>query len=200
MKRQRINLVTQELRETGKQLSVPRLIRTAGGLLLLSLLVGLPALTLWEVRLLRSGTEELVQRRDSIAAQLNQLNMSLAQSGESRPVQISEQRREASEDQQQQGEGILSDRILWSELLEEVSRLIPENAWLTRLENFGMEVRLSGLARSRQDVSRFLSALSRSKLFWETKLLFVQREGGKKRQVSFALVTSPTSHAVRKGG
>lgn len=200
MKKQRINLVTQELRETGKQLSVPRLIRTAGGLLLLSLLVGLPALTLWEVRLLRSGTEKLVQRRDSIATQLNRLNMSLAQSGESRPVQNSEQRREASEDQQQPGEGILADRILWSELLGEVSRLIPENAWLTHLENSGMEVRLSGLARSRQDVSRLLSALSRSKLFGETKLLFVQREGGGKRQVSFALVTSLTSHVVRKGG
>jgi len=60
--------------------------------------------------------------------------------------------------------------------LNGIAQLIPENVWLTDIEDKGTELRLSGFAESNEAVANFMRKLEASPLFANVRLLVIKRQ------------------------
>ncbi|TAK07769.1 MAG: hypothetical protein EPO39_05860 [Candidatus Manganitrophaceae bacterium] len=86
-------------------------------------------------------------------------------------------------------EAILKERIAWSRVLVEVSRVVPEGVWITALENSAEKgVRLDGFALSYPKVTDLMSSLEVSPLFQDVLLDFSRQNSGERR-VDFSIHT-----------
>jgi Tfp pilus assembly protein PilN len=76
---------------------------------------------------------------------------------------------------------LVRERILWSEVMRELSLTVPNDVWLTNLESGNSkradrkEVRLVGLARSHPDLTRFITLLEGSNYFSDISLIYAQK-------------------------
>lgn len=59
--------------------------------------------------------------------------------------------------------------------LHDLARVIPENVWLTKVDNAGDEIKLSGLGESNKAVANFMRALDQSPLFSNVRLQVISR-------------------------
>jgi type IV pilus assembly protein PilN len=59
--------------------------------------------------------------------------------------------------------------------LHSIAKLIPENVWLTSIQDKGGSLRLSGLGESNKAVANFMRALDESELFGDISLQVIQR-------------------------
>ncbi len=101
----------------------------------------------------------------------------------------------------------LSNRIRWSELMREVSMVIPEGVWITRWESLApttrpqtdktqdrssqgpdeMQIKISGEALSQEQLNLFLLTLERSPLLIESRLTHARKIN---KEVQFELIVS----------
>lgn len=96
---------------------------------------------------------------------------------------------------------LLKSRVVWSSVLREVSLVVPEDVYLTRLETSeakvpgpllskeGQGIRLVGFAPSHTPITSFMAAMERSAYFTDVALIYAQKgsEAGVSR-VGFELV------------
>ena len=86
---------------------------------------------------------------------------------------------------------LVRERILWSEVMRELSHTVPEEVWLTNLESGSSkradrkEVRLVGLARSHLDLTRFITRLEGSNYFSDISLIYAQKGEEPSGKVNF---------------
>ncbi len=85
-------------------------------------------------------------------------------------------------------EAILKERVAWSRVLVEVSRVVPEGVWITGLENDATQgVRFDGFAASYQKVTDLMASLEVSPLFQDVLLDFSRQNP--ERRVDFSIHT-----------
>ncbi|MEK7307218.1 MAG: PilN domain-containing protein [Nitrospirota bacterium] len=86
---------------------------------------------------------------------------------------------------------LVRERILWSEVMRELSLTVPEEVWLTDLESRNSkradrkEVRLVGLAGSHLDLTRFITLLEGSNYFSDISLIYAQKGEDPSGKVNF---------------
>jgi Tfp pilus assembly protein PilN len=86
------------------------------------------------------------------------------------------------------GEALLKERVMWSRILVEVSRVVPEGVWITGLENNPAQgVRFDGFAVSYQKLTELMSSLEASPLFQDVLLDFSRQNT--ERKVDFSIHT-----------
>lgn len=85
-------------------------------------------------------------------------------------------------------EAILKERVAWSSVLVEVSRVVPEGVWITGFENNAAQgVRFDGFAASYQKVTDLMASLETSPLFQDVLLDFSRQNP--ERRVDFSIHT-----------
>lgn len=84
-------------------------------------------------------------------------------------------------------EGLLHSRILWSEVLRQISLLVPRGVTLTRLEATeggppgllsnpdARGLRFVGSARSHDQITFFIAALEQSRRFSDVSLVYAEK-------------------------
>ncbi len=139
---------------------------------------------------LRSRLAEVTAKRDAVNLELVTLSgrIDTVQKGEAQRVSDVQKRTSAMRE-------ILNDRIAWSDVLREVSFLVPDGVFLTNLESSEVaggilstaekQVRCVGFARSHAGVTRLLSALEMSPWFSQVALGYSQQ--GAADQVNFEI-------------
>jgi Tfp pilus assembly protein PilN len=84
------------------------------------------------------------------------------------------------------------ERIPWSGLMREVSFLVPDNVWLTRIEGIEdpkgekpfekvqsiKELKFVGFASSHRAITQWMSALEGSRYFGRVTLIFAKKDSG----------------------
>ena len=86
---------------------------------------------------------------------------------------------------------LVRERILWSEVMRELSLTVPNDVWLTNLESGNSkmadrkEVRMVGLARSHLDLTRFITLLEGSNYFSDISLTYAQKGEEPSGKVNF---------------
>jgi Tfp pilus assembly protein PilN len=152
----------------------------------------------WRVSVLKKEVREFAVQRDKTQQELARLNgeiVSLA--GQT------EMSREAAAQQLEAMRDLLKTRIPWSDVVREVSFIVPEGVWLTQLESLdskpdgilssatGKTVRFIGVAHSQTAVNRFISSLERSPRYGSVSLVYAQKGGGEGVQgVGFELTAA----------
>ncbi|MDX8402020.1 MAG: PilN domain-containing protein [Mariprofundaceae bacterium] len=88
------------------------------------------------------------------------------------------------------------------EMLAEISKVIPENVWLTSIADNGPTLALSGLAESNKAVANFMRALDRSPLFENVRVSVITRKDVRGVPVrSFGITVARTApEKAGKGG
>ncbi len=88
---------------------------------------------------------------------------------------------------------ILKERIVWSKVLMEVSRIVPEGAWMTTFDhNTTGGIRFDGFAVSQQKVTDLIASLEQSPLFQDVTLDFSRQnstEGATENMIDFSIQT-----------
>jgi Tfp pilus assembly protein PilN len=193
-----INLVSREILFEEKpfpfkQVAVPMALSAAVILLILASLG-----YAWRVRVLNKEVRGLAIQRDKTQQELARLN------GEIGGLTQQTQTNQASAAQQREAmRDLLKNRIPWSDVVREVSFMVPEGVWLTQMESFdskpaglfppatGKTVRFIGVAQSQAAVNHFISALERSPRYGSVSLVYTQKGGGEGVQgVSFELIAA----------
>lgn len=84
-------------------------------------------------------------------------------------------------------ESLLKESVVWSLILAEVSRIVPEGIWITQFENNAAEgVRFDGFTLSYQKVTDLISSLETSPLFQDVLLDF-SRQNPSERRIDFSV-------------
>lgn len=193
-----INLVSREIlfEETPfpfKQVAVPMALSAAVILLILASLG-----YAWRVRVLNKEVRELAIQRDKTQQELARFNGEIG--GLTQQTQTSQ---ESAAQQREAMRDLLKNRIPWSDVVREVSFMVPEGVWLTQMESLdskpaglfpsatGKTVRFIGVAHSQAAVNHFISALERSPRYGSVSLVYTQKGGGEGVQgVSFELTAA----------
>jgi|GEM_PF-3145435 len=177
--KEHINLFQPELLEGTIQAKAPR----KKLMLVVSAAVVLLFLTIFYIQdekkqiLLKREVDAIIQQRQQLQQQMDTLTsaglLAGGKSGETgRPLTAEE---------------ILKERIAWSKVLVEVSRVVPEGVWITAFENNATKgVRLDGFALSYQKVTDLISSLEASPLFQDVLLDF-SRQNTNERRIDFSV-------------
>ncbi len=152
----------------------------------------------WRVSLLKKEVRELAIQRDKTLQELARLNGEIGSL-----AQQTETSREAATQQLEAMRDLLKNRIPWSDVVREVSFIVPDGVWLTQMESLdskpdglfpsamGKSVRFNGVAHSQTAVNQFISSLERSPRYGSVSLVYAQKGGGEGVQgVSFELIAA----------
>jgi Tfp pilus assembly protein PilN len=74
--------------------------------------------------------------------------------------------------------GILGDRVLWSEVFVQFSRIVPKGLWFDNLEGSATgtaEVRIKGGALSYLAIAEFMLSMEKSNYFEKPQLVYAQK-------------------------
>ena len=176
-----------------KQRAVP--MGVAGGVVLLTVLsLGYG----WKVSVLKKEVRDLTVQRDKTQQELARLNGEVG-----RLTKETQAGQEVSAQQLAAMKDLLKNRVLWSDIVREVSFLVPDGVWLTRVEAADSKsgallpsstesgLRFVGVAQSQSAVNRFISALERSPSYGYVSLVYAQKGNGEGVQgMSFELTAS----------
>lgn len=175
------------------QFAVPMAIGAAGALLVLASLG-----YAWRVTVLKKEVREITVQRDKTQQELARLNGEIGNLS-----QQTELSRESAASQVEAVRELMKNRIPWSDVVREVSVLVPEGVWLTRMESLdsqpdgvlksavGKTIRFIGVAQSQAAVNQFISSLESSPRYGTVSLVFSQKGGGEGVQgVSFELMAA----------
>ncbi|HEY4485472.1 MAG TPA: PilN domain-containing protein [Nitrospiria bacterium] len=177
-----INLISRDVLFDEKpfpfrQIAFP--IAAAAGIVVLGLA---STVYLWRVGGLRKDVRQLTAQHDKVRQELALLNGEI--SGLTHRTDLSE---EAAARQRAAMSALLKDRIPWSDFVREVSFIMPEGVWLTRMESLDQKsggllpsesekaLRFVGIAQSQNAVNRFIAALERSPRYGHVSLVFVHK-------------------------
>lgn len=174
MMKEHINLFQPNLLEGAAKASAPRKKQWVGasvGMFLVLLVVFYIQDEKKQI-LLKREVDAILQQRQQLEQQMAALAPGILPGGE----------RSVTE------EAILKERIAWSKVLVEVSRVVPEGVWITGLENnIAQGVRFDGFALSYQKVTDLMSLLEASSLFQDVLLDFSRQNP--ERRVDFSIHT-----------
>lgn len=176
-----------------KQIAVPTAIGAAGVLLVL-ISLGYA----WRVSMLKKEVRDLSIQRDKTQQELTRLGGEIGSL--SRQTEIGQ---EGAASQLEAMKELLRNRVPWSDVVREVSFIVPEGVWLTRMESLdskpngllpsaiGKTIHFVGLAESQAGVNQFIWSLERSPRYGSVSLVFSQKGGGEGVQgVSFELMAA----------
>lgn len=88
---------------------------------------------------------------------------------------------------------LVKERIIWSEVLRELSLTIPEDVWLTDLESRDSkrpdkkEIRMVGFAKSHLDITKFITLLEGSSYLSDISLVYAQKGEEPAGKVNFEI-------------
>ena len=193
-----INLAAREILFEEKPFSFKEVVVPAALGLAVVLLVLVSLGYAWRVSVLKKEVRGLAIQRDKTQQELARLNGeigSLARQTETGQMTAAQQLAAMRD--------LLKTRIPWSDVVREVSFIVPEGVWLTRLESLDSKsggllpsateksVRFIGVAHSQVAVNRFISSLERSPRYGSVSLVYSQKAGGEGVQgVSFELTAA----------
>ncbi|WP_168062676.1 PilN domain-containing protein [Candidatus Manganitrophus noduliformans] len=174
MMKEHINLFQPDLLEGAAQARTPRkkqwAVASAGIFLVLFILFYIQEEK--KQILLKREVDAILQQRQQLEQQMAALAPGTLSRGEGALTE----------------EAILKERIAWSRVLVEVSRVVPEGVWITGFENnAGEGVRFDGFAVSYQKVTDLLSSLEASRMFQDVLLDFSRQNT--ERKVDFSINT-----------
>lgn len=94
---------------------------------------------------------------------------------------------------------LLGERVLWSEVFREFSRIVPKGLWFDSLEGSAgqrAEIRIKGGAHTYLPVAEFMLAIEKSDYFDKPELLYAQKVSVQGRDmIGFEIICG-----IRKGG
>ncbi len=94
---------------------------------------------------------------------------------------------------------LLGERVLWSEVFREFSRIVPRGLWFDSLEGSAVgrtEIRIKGGAQTYLPVAEFMLAIEKSGYFDKPELLYAQKVVVQGREmIGFEIICG-----IRKGG
>ncbi len=173
-----------------KQAAIPMAVSAAVILLILASLGNA-----WRLSMLKNEVKGLTIQRDKTLQEQARLNGEIGGL-----TQQTETSRESVAQQREAMRDLLKNRIPWSDVVREVSFMVPEGVWLTQMESFdskpdglfpsatGKTVRFIGVSHSQAAVNQFISALERSPRYGSVSLTYAQKSGDVSVQgVSFEL-------------
>ncbi|HUK55940.1 MAG TPA: PilN domain-containing protein [Nitrospiria bacterium] len=152
----------------------------------------------WKVSTMKKEVQELTIQRDKTQQELARLNGEIASlsAGAQAGQGVAAEQLAAMRD-------LLKNRILWSDVVREVSLLVPDDVWLTRLESTDSKsggfmppsteagLHFAGMAQSQAAINRFIAALEHSPRYGYVSLIYAQKEPGEGAQgMSFELTAS----------
>lgn len=191
MSKTHINLLTADLGGRAafpfKKLALP--LALALPLLVVAMLT---AVEFVKSRSAQSRAQQLTQKQDALRQELAGLL------GEVEAVRKEQEARIQAEDQRLAAvKDLTKGRVAWSEVLREVSFLVPEGVYLSGLQSgvapvsllgaVEKEVRFHGVAPSHGSVTRFIAALETSQHFTQISLNYAQ-QGDSSDQIDFEIV------------
>ncbi len=183
--RQHINLlIAEEARGEGPDYKGPAIIITLfAPMIILLLAYGFEKR---ETVILKKELANLTSKRDAIKMEIAGLTGGIEATVSRREiVRVEEEKR------RDLIKRLVRERILWSEIMRELSLTVPEEVWLTDLESRNSkradrkEVRLVGLARSHLDLTRFITLLEGSIYFSDISLIYAQKGEEPSGKVNF---------------
>lgn len=176
MVKEHINLFQPELLEGTAEAKTPRRQRWVGALVGVFFVFLLVFYVQDEKKqsLLKREVDAILQQREQLQQQMAALS-TMTLSGEKIHSFLTE-------------EALMKERVAWSRVLIEVSRVVPEGVWITGLENnVGEAVRFDGFAVSYQKVTELMSLLEASSMFQDVFLDFSRQNP--ERKVDFSIHT-----------
>ncbi|MEW6408534.1 MAG: PilN domain-containing protein [Nitrospirota bacterium] len=120
--------------------------------------------------------KRITQQKLSISSEVERLKKEIANK---------EQRQKEEAEAMKMLKGLLQDKVLWSEMMREISFVIPEGVWLTKIDTtpVGTDrlVRFSGRATKSHLVMRFFSMMEeRSHYIKNVKLISLRKTEAEK--------------------
>lgn len=142
-----------------------------------------------------SELEGLQNEFNSLQAQNHELQKKIGKLKDLDKLRADVERKLALVDQLQQG------RFYSLETLYGIAQAIPENVWLTSIQDKGGQLRLAGLGESNKAVANFMRALDESDKFSDISLQVIQRaEAGGVAVRNFVLSLKRVTPTKDKGG
>ena len=77
------------------------------------------------------------------------------------------------------------------EILDQLSLLVPEKAWLTSINNSGTALQIEGVAVDNPTIAHFMKSLQSSQYFKEVELVLSQQDGGNQKFVIKCKISLP---------
>lgn len=155
-----------------------RLLPPASVLLFLSVLVGFYVKDEKALSSLREEIDKIEKERDEILAKIEDYRKGGAATQTAPQVKAIDQKLR---------ELIEKEKVAWSYVLQEVSLVVPEGAWLTRFETDPNEgIRFEGFASSYSKMGDLISLLESSKVF-DNVLLDYSRVHTERKYVEFGI-------------
>jgi Tfp pilus assembly protein PilN len=153
-------------------------------LLLLAILAG-TALEFTRSQSLKEEVRGLNQRKAYITQSMDSIKLETDEI-----LRQSEAASEGNKDSERLLQQLQRERISWATLMREVSVLIPDNVWLTRMEGVQepqgenssepiksvKELKFVGFGASHMAITRWMSALERSRHFKDISLVFAEKK------------------------
>ena len=190
-----INLVAREILFEEKPFPFKQMAAPVAAAAVVVLLTVVSLGYFWQATMLKKEVRQLSIQRDKAREELARLNGEIG--GLVKETEISQ---ESAAQQLAAMKDLIKTRIPWSDIVREVSFIVPEGVWLTRMETddskqggfllSGTEpaIRFAGLARSQAAVNQFISALERSPRYGVVTLIYTQKgSGGGETGMSFEL-------------
>lgn len=126
--------------------------------------------------LLKKELVDLTAKRDALRIEVTKLTGEInADAGRKETIRLEEEKR------LDLIKKLVKERIIWSEILRDLSLTIPEDVWLTDLESRDSrrsdrkEIRMVGFAKSHLDITRFITLLEGSSYLTDISLVYAQR-------------------------
>ena len=202
--RQHVNLIAKELFFEEQAIPWRPLVIPLALILGAGVMIGWYLLDLRKARDLEEGLRQVTVQRQRLQQEISAFTndiQTLSQSQGTPPPMLDQQLAAV--------QGLLKTRILWSSVLRELSLVVPDGIYLTRLETTdssalsgpggkapgpllghgGIAIRFVGFARSHERVTSFISVLEQSAHFTDVGLVYAQKGAeGNVHQVGFELV------------
>lgn len=141
-----------------------------------------------EAVLLKKELSDLTANRDAIKIEIARLTGNIEQ-----VVSRKESTRIEEEKRLDLIKNLVRERILWSEIMREVSLTVPEEVWLTDLESRDSkmpdrkEIRMVGFAKSHTDITKFITLLEGSSHLRDISLIYAQKGEEPAGKVNFEI-------------
>ena len=179
---ERINLIPEEIRRQKRALQTRPLIIA----ILVIYAIGLGAVHLYQtngVKKRLAKVERLRIERDNIIIQ----NMRYKDAIEK--ITQAQKREEDIKKRLDIISSLLEGRVYWSELLKNITHLVPDEVWLTSLSTYdaprgtGKGVKFNGTAAWNSGIAEFVFAVENSRFFGNVQLGYSQKRELKERDI-----------------
>jgi Tfp pilus assembly protein PilN len=182
--RRQINLIAKEVLTPGEALDFRPAAIPLALIAVLAILTVWSGWDFWRAGRLEKRVRQLTDTRQALQTEIERLGGEIQSvTGERTALPIAERQIQAVNE-------MLRTRVLWSEVLRQVSFLVPQGVYLTQLETTQAAapgllsregdrgIRFVGFAQSHTTVSFFIAALEESSYFSDVALVYAEKGAG----------------------